>query len=65
MDWRKVMPTTPDKEKILKLFREEGLTVRQLKERFNTTAARIREIIKKGGMSTGLRKASKKEGSQV
>jgi hypothetical protein len=47
MDWHKVTSIRIDKEKIERLFREEGLTVMQLKERFNTTALMIRTIIKK------------------
>ena len=63
MDWRKVISTKTDSEKILRLFTEEGLTVSQLRERFNTTAVKIREIIREGGMSLGARRASRKEGS--
>ncbi len=50
MDWQKVTSKQIDKEKIVRLFKEEGLTVRQLKERFNTTALIIRGIIKRAGL---------------
>ena len=60
MDWRKVISTQTDSEKIIKLFTEEGLTVRQLTERFNTTAVKIREIIRKGGITLGTRRGAKK-----
>jgi hypothetical protein len=50
------MGTTLDTDKVLKLFKEEGLTVRQLKERFNTTSERIREIIKKSGLAIAGRR---------
>jgi hypothetical protein len=65
MDWRKMISTKVDSEKILKLFMEEGLTVTQLTERFNTTAVKIREIIRKGGVTLGGRRGSKKGGSQA
>jgi hypothetical protein len=39
-----------DTEKIVKLFYEEGLTVPQLKERFNTTGTIIRAIIKEAAL---------------
>lgn len=63
MDWRKVISTKADREKILKLFREEGLTVSQLTERFSMTAVKIREIIRKGGVTLGPRRDPKKGGS--
>jgi hypothetical protein len=49
MNWYKATSIWIDKEKIVRLFREEGLSVKQLKERFNTTALMIRTIIKKTG----------------
>lgn len=63
MDWRKIISTQADSEKIVRLVREEGLTVRQLTERFNMTAVKIREIIRKGGITLSSRRGSKKRGA--
>jgi hypothetical protein len=63
MDWRKVVSAQADSEKILRLVKEEGLTVSQLTERFNMTAVKIREIIRKGGISLGSRRGPKKRGN--